>query len=481
MTKVQPSKKENENLLSREEIWDLQNKMNDMGSRLTGNDAHKKYIELLKKEIESYNLPVYEDEQRFMKWEAKKWSLAIHKGSGQIEEIPTTFYYPYSGETDEIGVTGELVWCKNNARSFKKAKGKIAVVEVTIPTLPTSLILKKRSVYPPNLKIPMTLTNSVIGSVLKGPKLEEAAKAGVLGVICVWKNYSFENASMQNLPFTTGYKGCPGLWVDQKAGKRLLESAKKGLKATLVLEAEVDHHATSKTIYSILPGKNEKETIIINTHTDGPNACEENGGIALLSLMRYFARLPKEERNRTLVFVFVTGHFQIPQFGVSHEQASSRWLENHPELWDGIGVNKKAVAGVTIEHLGCSEWRDVQSGYRQTNPIEMELVYTGNKTMDEIYLSALEERTKVRSVTLRPHNHIYFGEGQPLYKVGIPTISLVPGPDYLCKETINGELDKLDLELMEEQIQTFFKVVQKIDQMSSDKIGTPQKQSMGIF
>lgn len=125
------------------------------------------------------------------------------------------------------------------------------------------------------------------------------------GVICVWKKYSLENASKQVLPFITGYKGCSGLWVDQKKWKELIESAKKGLKATLILETEIENNAVSKTIYSLLPGKNEKETVIINTHTDGPNACEENGRIALLSLIRYFASLSKTQRNRT--FVFVTG------------------------------------------------------------------------------------------------------------------------------------------------------------------------------
>jgi len=50
------------------------------------------------------------------------------------------------------------------------------------------------------------------------------------GVICVWKKYSLENASRQVLPFTTGYEGCSGLWVDQKTGKELIESAKKRIK-----------------------------------------------------------------------------------------------------------------------------------------------------------------------------------------------------------------------------------------------------------
>ena len=480
---MKPEIERKDGLLSKEEIWDLQNEINALGPRLTGYDAHARYVALLKTQLERYSLTVHEDEHPFVKWQAKRWSLAVHRQDGTTEELPTTFYYPYSGQTPEGGVTGELVYCKNTAAGFRKAKGKIAIVEMAVPAVPTSLILKKRNVYPANLQMPTKLNNAVIGSVLRGPKLAQAAKAGVLAVVCVWKQYSSQNAAGQVLPFTTGYQGCPGLWVDEKTGERLREDAKQGAKATLVLEAEIDPNAVSKTIYCVLPGRDTKETVIINTHTDGPNACEENGGIALLSLARYFANQPRQQRARTFVFVFATGHFQIPQFGVQHGQASSRWLKKHPELWDGLGTNAKAVAGVTIEHLGCSEWRDdaAHGNYNQTNPVEIELVYTGNKMMDEIYLRALKSRTRVRSVTLRPRNSIYFGEGQPLYQAGIPTISLVPGPDYLCKETPNGDIDKLDPVLMEEQITTFFNLLSEIDNTPTEKLGKPQKQSFGIW
>ena len=468
-------------LLSEEELWALQEKVNAMGPRLTGCAAHNAYIDLLKTQLESYGLTVHEDEHPFVKWQAKRWGLAVQGQDGVVEELPTTFYYPYSGQTPESGVTGDLVYCKNSAAGFQKAKGKIAVVQVAIPSVPTSLILKKRHVYPAGTKLPATLSNAVIGSVLRGPKLAEAAKTGVLAVICVWGQYSSQNAAGQVLPFTTGYQGCPGLWVDEKTGGRLREFARQGAKATLVLDAEIDRSAASKTLYCVLPGQTAKETVIINTHTDGPNACEENGGIALLSLARYFANHP--QRNRTFVFVFATGHFQIPQFGVGKGQASSRWLKNHPELWDGTGTNARAVAGVTMEHLGCSEWRDnaAHSDYKQTNPIELELVYTGNKTMEDIYLRALKNRATVRSVTLRPRNSIYFGEGQPLYQAGIPTISLVPGPDYLCKETPNGEIDKLNPVLMKEQIDTFFALLLELDRTPAQQLGKPQKQSLGIW
>lgn len=471
------------NFFNKEKVWNFQKMMNNYGARLTGSDAHKKYSEFIKTELESYGLEVFEDKYKFNKWEAKKWKLTIESEEGCIEEIPTTFYYPYSGQTDKYGVTGELVYCGKGKGNFKKARGKIALVEVIIPSLPSSLILKKRNSFPKELKLPQRITNPVIGSVLKCPDLEKAASEGVLGVICIWKKISYKNALNQYLPFTEGYKGCPSLWVDGEIGDKLKKLSKKNIKANITLEAVIESDSKSNTIYAVIPGNNSDETIIINTHTDGPNSCEENGGIALLTLANYYSKIPLSQRNRTMIFVFVTGHFQLHQFGINNRQATSRWLQDHPELWDGKNSNKKAVAAVTIEHLGCTEWKDNEKHltYEQTNEIDIELVYTGNNVMDEIYMKAIEGRTKIRTITLKPRNNIYFGEGQPLFQVGIPTIYLVTAPDYLCKVSLGGEIERLDADLMYEQIQTFLKVIIEIENLSTEVIGKAEKQSYGIL
>ncbi|WP_223068616.1 Zn-dependent exopeptidase M28 [Paenibacillus caui] len=304
----------------------------------------------------------------------------------------------------------------------------------------------------------------------------------MLGVICIWNHISADNAKGQYLPFTTDHRQCPALWVGQEDGEALKQAAMRKAKARLILQADVDHTAGSDTIYAMLPGRNDAETIIVNTHTDGPNACEENGGVALLAMAKYFSQIREEQRNRSIVFVFVTGHFQIPQFGIKG-QATTRWLKDHPELWNGEGTNKQAVAGITIEHLGCTEWKDDQkhAHYQFTGEIDNELVFTANRAMDSIYLNCIQGRTKVRTITLKPKGKFYFGEGQPLYEANIPTISLVPGPDYLCAVGDNGHIDKIDPDLMYEQIETFTKVVSVIDHMKSEELGKPEPASFSFL
>ncbi|MNI47181.1 hypothetical protein D3C73_1016810 [compost metagenome] len=111
----------------------------------------------------------------------------------------------------------------------------------------------------------------------------------------------------------------------------------------------------------------------------------------------------------------------------------------------------------------------------------MELVYTANEAMNRIYLDSLSGRSMVRSITLRPKSSIYFGEGQPLYNAGIPTISLIPAPDYLCAVGQDGQLDKLDPDFMYEQIVSFIKMTSVLDHTPAESIGTPEPPAKGIL
>jgi len=101
--------------------------------------------------------------------------------------------------------------------------------------------------------------------------------------------------------------------------------------------------------------------------------------------------------------------------------------------------------------------------------------------MDNLYLNCIQGRTKVKTITLKPKGKFYFGEGQPLYEANIPTISLVPGPDYLCAIGVNGHIDKIDLDLIYEQIETFTKVVSAIDIAKTEELGKPEPPSFSLL
>lgn len=458
------------------QVWAWQEALNRFGVRLTGTKAHRDSIDYLERELRRMGLEVHRDRHPFTKWEPRAWSLTALDGLEGGQTLSVAGYFPYSGTTGPEGRVAELAPCGTAPGDFRGAAGKIALVEVPVSNLPSFLLFRKRSAFPASEGIPFWVSSPVLSSVLKRPDLARAKAAGALGVIAVWKGVSSATVQGQTLPFTTALQDCPTLWVDAPTGDRLGRLAASRAKVRMVLDAEVDRDASTDTIYAILPGTSGTESILINTHTDGPNAAEENGAVGLLAMASHFARQPAESRRRDMVFAFVTGHFQLPQFGHGHEQATTRWLRDHPELWDGKGGHKRAVAGLTLEHLGCKEWRDKddRTGAHETGRLETELVYTGNPVMDRLYLDALAGRKKVRSITLRPVNGLHFGEGQPLFEAGIPNIALVPAPDYLCAAGENGYLDRLDPAFMHEQVRSFISMASALDATPTERLGKPE-------
>jgi hypothetical protein len=474
-------------LPSQERLWSWIEALNSFGPRLTGSEAHRRSLEFIATELTDIGLQVQRDSHRFRRWHPKRWELSLQESSGSARSVPVSAYFPYSGVTPASGVTAPLVYLGKAPDSFESAAGKIAIVEVDTPDigwlLRYMMFTCKTATPDQSADFPDDLSTPLIGGLLKASAIQlgAAAKAGVRGVICVWRNCSEQNALNQYLPFTTPYQDCPALWVGARSGALLQEAAKRGARATLTMEADLDPQALTETLYAVLPGTNAAETIIINTHTDGPNACEENGPAGLLALARYAASLPKEARQRSLVFVFATGHFQMPEVDTKG-QATSAWLCSHPELWDGKQGHARAVAGLTLEHLGCTEWKDDEQRrqYRATGQLERELVYTTNATMEHIYADTLRGRTKVRSLTLSPRNKVFIGEGAALYDVGIPSISMCPIPDYLCTAPADGDIGKLDPAFAHQQVTTFAKAMLHMDAMSRAALGVPDEQTTNL-
>ena len=447
--------------------------LEQLGPRLTGSEAHQAFIQFLATELTNLGCEVQRDRYYFTRWQAQNWSLELFDSAGNEMSIPCSFYYPYSGSTPPEGIVGELVDCGKSPGNFQQAAGKIALVEVAVPALPTMLFLHPTK-FAQAQKLPKLLRNPTLGSFLTGPNLAAAKQAGVKGVICIWSKISAANADAQYLPFTTSYQACPALWVNATVGQQLKRAVGQHIRFTL--EATLTEQCPTDSLYVVLPGQQSNESILINTHTDGPNAPEENGALGLLALVRWFKQ---QQQQRNLIFIFATGHFQLPQLG-KHGQATSTWLAEHPELWNGQQM--RAIAGVTLEHLGCTEWLDNRAlnDYQPNQQSELELTYTTSPMLEQLYYTALLQRTKQRVLTIMPINEIYFGEGEPFYKANIPTISLIPAPNYLCATPNNAAIDKLDFDLMQQQIETFARVIELIDQTSASQLGVAEPQPFSL-
>lgn len=457
-------------MISKDEMLEGIEKMNSFGPRLTGSKAHNDFIDYLRAEIDKMGIKIYTDPFYFKRWEEKNSSIEILDGDSKTE-IPVSSAYPYSGETYEGGITEELFYV-DKLSDVKDVKGKIAVFDVSnINFIPSEIAFDKRTSYPEDVVLESKYEGPVITSFVQCFNGIISRLTGAKAVILVWKGLHDDMIEGQYLSFIMGYQNMPMLWVNETNGEKVKAAAKRHLKAKFVLEAETEQNAYTESFYCMIKGKDPKECVIVNTHTDGTNCVEENGAVALLQLMK---NLKDKELQRTHIFVFTTGHFRLPTFKdirTGSFQSASRWMAMHRDLWDGKNGHYKCVANLTVEHLGCLEWRDIDGEYKYTGKPEVEIVYTGNDFMDKLYIETVKERKTVRTMTLRGHNALHFGEGQNFFTMGIPEISLVPAPYYLCVVSESHEMEKFSIDLMTEQTETFMKLIEKIEDIPSSMMG----------
>jgi hypothetical protein len=430
-------------------IWDQQLWMAKLGPKYTGNKAHTTFVDFLATEFKATGCDVVRDSYRLPRWEARRWEITVTPASGQPFTAPVTSYFPYSGQTSAAGVTGELAFAGSSPTfTLTNLQGKVAVIDFATATREWSRLYKAWGIHPSDETFPAAY-RPARGGV---NDLAPFQKAGAVAVILGWTDISDANAADQYTPFSRPPQGIPGLYVGRDTGSRLKALAASGARATVVLEADLFPDTPTDTIIATLPGASADEIVLVNTHTDGPNATEENGALGILALAKYFSKLPKSQRKRTLVFPLTTGHFASPWV-----PSIRGVIEKHPDLIS------RAVAAVTVEHLGCREWIDDASmHYTPSGKNEWSVAITPDAKMGESLVAALDG-SRDRAGVVNPVNGGWLGEGSSLSRAGIPTIGYIPQPNYLLAGPADGCIGKLSPELMHSQIQVFAKLLHAID------------------
>ncbi|HEY5117257.1 MAG TPA: hypothetical protein VIJ00_17175 [Nakamurella sp.] len=505
------------------EVWLWQHQLVEFGTRYTGSGGHTAYVDWLTHQLSRVpGFTVHTDRLTFNRWLARDFSLRVQVPStvGRSGAVPLTYYYPYSGQTPRHGVTARLVdlgpaptptaapaGSDAAAAYWAPARGSIALVRTAPSVFPLNLAQRASGGYQPGktsaesaadyTAYTAALTNPIWQGILAPVGLLDARHAGVLGVVCAWTGMPDDEVVNQYNPFLTGYPspsglptaadpGCPAVWVGDSTGVDLSRLAASGqADVTLVLTADITAAAATETVWGRLKGSGDTgQHVIINTHTDGPNAVEENGGLGLVALARHLAGLGT--RRHDMYFALVTGHFQLPQFirEIAHPKnkvlgndATSVWMFDHPE------IDHAATLGVTLEHLGATMWstNPATGRYEATGGSEWGTTYTMQRDItsptnaeQDAYLAAVAAVNVTGwanhpVATVRPGGlPLYIGEGLPLFAAGLGTVSLSPAPSYLLQAGDAHRphqlgIDKIDKRLMYGQILALAQTIETLD------------------
>ncbi|MGH6631132.1 MAG: hypothetical protein ACREB3_15505, partial [Burkholderiales bacterium] len=274
--------------------------MVDLGPRFTGSPSHKKWHEFMVKVLAASGLSVVREPIPLEWWDHQKYTLTLIQ-DGVETEIPVASYYPYSGSTPEGGIVAELADAGAGLpQQFVTANvaGKIAFYEEDmLPTTAALFFATASYLHDPDMTLtPLTDYKRASLSFLtpqEQASLTLAKTAGAVGAIVSYEA-SFENAEGQYTPFLTNpgaSQGVPALYVDRATGDRIKAKIAQGASARLELVVEKHPDDATDDIIATLPGLTD-EVIIINTHTDGTSAAQENGTLGVMALARYFATLP---------------------------------------------------------------------------------------------------------------------------------------------------------------------------------------------
>jgi hypothetical protein len=462
-----------------------------LGPRFTATRAHRQFIDSLQDGFERAGLAVSRDTFTFTQWLAESWSLELLDGSA-AGPVPVSSYFTFSGPTSPAGVEGELVYVgaipspsvSGNPLDVISAKDALARVAAEAAADISAAI----AAIPGGVKGRIALVDAPIAPLQVGaldPELtyrhQDARnqvhdyddykrawttllsmlellapfqQAGAAGVV-VALDASAANAAGQFTPFINSPTPLPALIVDRDTGTKLRQRAAAHPRARLTLRAQVNPGTASDSLVAILPGDGSSdELIVVNTHTDGMNAFEENAGIALVALAEYFASQPAAARKRTLVFSAVTGHFGpgLPQ--------TQGFIDRHPDLV------KRAAASLTIEHFGATEWiDDLARGYHATGQIELGAIFHSQTPIAAVGIESVRAADLVRTELLRPIGDTFFGVGASLDTAGVPSIAFIAGPNCLLSFADGGHLDKFDGRRMHRELAWSADLVARLDKV----------------
>ncbi|KAF5376008.1 hypothetical protein D9757_008816 [Collybiopsis confluens] len=457
------------------------------GPRWTGNDNQNTLTSLVAQSMQFAGLDVQLLNYTIDRWDPQWWSLTLTLNNGTVLGLPTTGYWPYSGDSGVAGVTAPV----HDAGSF-------AVDPITQKGVTTSLNLKNlpssgsvvffdnpsptHNYSEPGYKLLGYIDESEIPELgnLTNPHWQSAKSLdftslkskGVSAIISSWVNTSDDDASLQFLP-NDGAPGdgsvhydVPALYVGNSTGElvRGLVAGGQVNTATVVLNAP-SYQVTTSTVISHLAGTSgTNDTIIVYTHSDGPSIIEENGPILLLAMAEVLAR---QKPSINIDFVITTGHLSGGHLN------ESNWMVSRPDLL------ANAKAAIVCEHFGAIEWKDdFSSGvpvYKATGSLEPMWTMANSSApsdlLHQMYIDAFNGTSDdLRMAMISPQvvngkKAMWYGAGGSsiLGYSQIPTIGIIPQPDYLWAQMVDGGWSRLDIDEAIEQVNVILRLLTMID------------------
>src|SRR5690606_28912743 len=262
-----------------------------------------------------------------------------------------------------------------------------------------------------------------------------------------------------------------GAWLSPVDGAELVDRIKarpllaRPMRARLELAGQLTLEQ-ARGVIGYLPGQTD-EIILVQSHHDSatPGATEDTSVTAVvLALARYFAQIPQEQRQRTLLFATMDSHFTDYAL---HREFSRRHIRPGNPLGENI------VAAVTVEHIAEEVIvgpgrQPVTTGQVAPRILMVSTEIAGFRDIAREVLPAygLERTAAVGTNVMQ----LLSGGGIPadsskFLRDGLPVFALVGAPLYLYDAI--DTMDKVPAQELERVAGAFAEVIHRIDALPS--------------
>jgi hypothetical protein len=237
---------------------------------------------------------------------------------------------------------------------------------------------------------------------MRGMKMEDAAKrAEAKGAAAVFEvNMLPGNMRYEAYPAGTRIPAFTIGGDDGYAARDLIAGASPGHPARVKVKLDVQRVPNLKTalVWGTLPGATD-ETIYIVAHRDGwfDAAGDNAGGVAsMLGLAEFYAKMPKSQRRRTIVFVGLDGHHNTGEgSGVGR-----RWMVD----------NREKLFARTALMINCEHPSTLQTSIRPRYQEDRGLVWS-DAILPQQWYAGGPSRPALAAITTKAFREF----GAPLY------------------------------------------------------------------
>jgi hypothetical protein len=449
--------------------------------RATGTPSARAFEEFLATQFGILGFTIRRDTYRLMSWDCDLRECAVsvtEDGKKTAKALEVVAFYPFAATTRGTGpVTGRVLYAGVGDEAVKALAAKTPAAQLAESIVVVDMPLAgggargTPKLYPGTFPDPLPAAYSGPNPASQGGRPSmEAVEGKCKALVLCYTDVSNEAARYNWLPFSDQHRKIPALWVGG-ADSRYLASVSGKASMTLKCDARLTPDARADTIVATLPGPSD-EVVFLTTQTDGPNECNENGGLGVLALATYAAKLAKGKRRRTLVCSLPTGHYA---FGAvadkvtgSGKRAGTRGvMDEHPDMV------KRIVGHISLEQMGAMEWSAGDMGWRATGLPAPEMwlpTATDVPPINRIFHAATEGEDGKFSRSGLVESGFAPGEGGAPRGAGIPGIGLMGAPQYFFRADPKGVIDKLSPRVMKNQVDIATKMMVLLDRLSVDQL-----------